>query len=299
MTDISTDLRHAVERLTGRIRSVAAMDGGITNRNHKLETATGSFVLRLAGHRTELLGINRAHEYRCAQIAHAAGVGAEPIAHLPEHNAILTRFVRNAETLTPERATGALERIVAGLKATHAAPAFPGSFSPFGAVRQYHALSLEHGVRLPAHLPDALAAMQRIEGALGPHARTCPCHNDLLPGNVLDDGTRLWIIDWEYAGNGNPFFDLGNFAVNLGLDETGCARLLRAYFGETGAALEAQLHLMRLASDLREAFWGFLQSGLSTLEFDFMAYGTRHLERFRTNAARPEFAAWLAALEPE
>jgi thiamine kinase-like enzyme len=139
--------------------------------------------------------------------------------------------------------------------------------------------------------------MTRIETALQPHARECPCHNDLLPANFLDDGSRIWIIDWEYAGNGNSFFDLGNLAVNLELNHTDCERLLELYFGKTDAKLEAQLQLMRLASDLREAFWGFLQSGISTLEFDFIEYGNKHLKRFRVNVARGEFSNWLTVLE--
>jgi thiamine kinase-like enzyme len=291
-----------LEPFTAHISSIAVISGGITNRNYKLETANGAFMLRIAGERTELLGIDRANEFFSAQLAHTVGVGSEPMAFLERHAAILSRFIPNALTLEPETAMARLERIVPRLRAFHDASVLPASvlpvkFNPFETVRNYHSLALEHGVHFPDDLPSLLEQMKQMETALQPHARTCPCHNDLLPANFLDDGTKIWIIDWEYAGNGNPFFDLGNLAVNLELDEAACEHLLELYFGHCDAKLEAQLQLMRLASDLREAFWGFLQSGISSLEMDFMAYGIKHLERFRINATHAAFKRWLMELE--
>jgi thiamine kinase-like enzyme len=290
-------LLNDLEPHTGLVSNIVTISGGITNRNYKLETQNGAFMLRIAGERTELLGIDRANEFSSSQIAHAVGIGTEPIAFLETHAAILSRFIPDALTLEPESATARLERIVPRLRAFHDAPEIPTKFSPFETVRNYHVLALKHGVKFPDDLSSILEQMMRIETALKPHARACPCHNDLLPANFLDDGSRIWIIDWEYAGNGNPFFDLGNLAVNLELNETACELLLELYFGHSDLKLEAQLNLMGFASDLREAFWGFLQSGISTLEFDFIEYGNKHLERFRVNVARDDFGQWLDVLE--
>jgi thiamine kinase-like enzyme len=290
-------LLNDLEPFTGHVSSIITISGGITNRNYKLESENGAFMLRIAGERTELLGIVRANEFSSSKIAHAVGVGTEPLAFLESHTATLSRFIPNALTLDPESATLRLERIVPRLRAFHDAPEIPAKFSPFKTVRSYHTLALEHDVKFPNDLPNILEQMTRIETVLKPHARACPCHNDLLPANFLDDGSRIWIIDWEYAGNGNPFFDLGNLAVNFELNDGDCERLLELYFGHCDLKLKAQLNLMRLASDLREAFWGFLQSGISALEFDFIKYANKHLERFRVNAARDDFEQWLAVLE--
>jgi thiamine kinase-like enzyme len=290
-------LLNDLEPFTGHVSSIITISGGITNRNYKLETENGAFMLRIAGERTKLLGIDRANEFSSSKIAHAVGVGTEPLAFLEAHAAILSRFIPNALTLDPASATVRLERIVPQLQAFHDAPEIPAKFSPFETVRSYHALALEHGVKFPNDLPRILEQMTRIELTLKPHARACPCHNDLLPANFLDERKKIWIIDWEYAGNGNPFFDLGNLAVNFELNDGDCERLLELYFGHCDLKLKAQLNLMRLASDLREAFWGFLQSGISALEFDFIKYANRHLERFRVNAARDDFEQWLAVLE--
>jgi thiamine kinase-like enzyme len=284
-----------LEPFTGLLLEVMPIRGGMTNRNFRLEAASGRFMLRLAGERTALLGINRHHEFTSASIAHQLGVGVEAIAYLERHAAILTRFI-GAETLTVETARTHLEQLVKTIKCYHQGAGFPGQFNPFETVRNYHALALENGVTFPEDVSLVLTHMNRIETALQLHARECPCHNDLLPANLLFNGSSLFIVDWEYAGNGNPFFDLGNLAVNLELDAVQCQHLLELYFGSSSSELLAQLHLMRLASDLREAFWGFLQAGISSIEFDFMEYGEKHLERFRQNVRSEEFELWLRLL---
>ena len=120
-----------------------------------------------------------------------------------------------------------------------------------------------------------------------------PCHNDLLAANVIDDGARLRIVDWEYAGMGDPFFDLANFSVNVELDEGGRAALLAAYFGEARESDLATVELMRFMSDFREAMWGVVQSVVSELDFDFDAYARRHFARLERTAAEPGFRAAL------
>jgi thiamine kinase-like enzyme len=293
---LTSELIGDLKTHTGKLLEVTAISGGITNRNFKLETENGAFMLRVAGERTELLGINRAHEFACAQIAFQIGVGAEPIVFLEPHLAILTRFVGAAQTLDAINAQNHLERIVGLLRSYHNAPKFPSSFNPFQTVRNYHSLALKYGVKFPNDLDLIFTQLTRIETALQPHARECPCHNDLLPANLLFNGTSLFIVDWEYAGNGNPFFDLGNLAVNLELNPAQCQHLLELYFGNSSPELLAQLHLMRLTSDLREAFWGFLQAGISSIKFDFIGYGEKHLERFRQNVGAEEFELWLRIL---
>jgi thiamine kinase-like enzyme len=142
---------------------------------------------------------------------------------------------------------------------------------------------------LPSRLPEALAELARLEQKLAAGEPPCLCHNDLLPANFIDDGTRLSIIDWEYAGAGDRFFDLGNFAVNLQLDDAGEKALLTAYFGADRADDRRRLRLMRRVSDLREAMWGAVQAGISTLHSPdyYLDYGRKHLERFLSAGGRP------------
>ncbi|MBA3729070.1 MAG: phosphotransferase, partial [Actinobacteria bacterium] len=123
-----------------------------------------------------------------------------------------------------------------------------------------------------------------------------PCHNDLLNANFLDDGERLRIVDWEYAGMGDPFFDLANFSINHELDEPGRLLLLTAYFGEVRSEDARALELMRFMSDFREAMWGVVQTAVSELEFDFAAYASEHFERLERTSATPAFQNALAGM---
>ena len=120
-----------------------------------------------------------------------------------------------------------------------------------------------------------------------------PCHNDLLNANFIDDGERIRIVDWEYAGMGDPFFDLGNFSVNHDLAPDEDAILLEAYEREVRGPRLARLALMRIVSDFREAMWGVLQQGISTLDVDFVAYADEHFERLLHNASGPAFEEHL------
>ena len=148
---------------------------------------------------------------------------------------------------------------------------------------------------MPAAFAPSLALAEGIREARGPQPLV-PCHNDLLNANFLDDG-EIRIVDWEYAGMGDRFFDLGNLSVNhdFGVVEDGL--LLAGYFGEARPADLAALRLMRFMSDFREAMWGVVQTGISELDFDFPGYAAEHFERLTKAVADPAFEKYLAALE--
>jgi thiamine kinase-like enzyme len=278
-------LRDLLPLANARCLEISPLSGGITNHNYRVDVGDERYVLRIAGDGAAALGIDRTAEHACSVAAWEAGIGAEVIAFSPSRDALLTRFVAGrvlepADFVDPSvirRATDAIKRF-------HSAPPIPGSFSPFEVVRGYHSLALRHVVGLPVEMDFALQRLDEIERQVGRDAVLVPCHNDLLPANLIDDGERVRIIDWEYAGMGDPFFDLGNLAANNELDHHSEHALLRAYFGEARSDDLRRLRLMRLASDMREALWGYLQSGISTLDFDFVAYGRERLDRFLAGA---------------
>ena len=282
------------------VAQVSPLVGGITNQNYRVEISGETFVLRIGGKGTHLLGIDRGRESMCTSIAAQVGVGAEVIHFLPGEDALITRFIFGT-AITPEIAAQpeVLPRIAESMKRYHAGPDFPGTFSPFDTVRSYHTLALENGVYFPETLPQVFGLMQQIERALATSGSTYirPCHNDLLASNFIDDGHSIRILDWEYAGMGDLFFDLGNFAVNQSLNEEQCKLLLLHYFGEVQPAHLAHLHLMRLSSDLRESFWGFLQLGISELDFDYKEYAHHHLNRFLDNVQAAPFEEWLQTVQ--
>ena len=290
------DLAQAVERVwPGRDTRVEVLGGGITNHNLKVEVDGECFVLRVVGKDTALLGIDRHVEFEATKAAAAAGIGPEVVAFVEPEGWLVTRFVEG-EIPPSERMREPymLERIASALRAFHDGPAIPGTFNAFRVVELYRDTAIARGGRVPDDYEWAHAVARRIEAKRSSEA-PAPCHNDLLNANFLDDGERLRIVDWEYAGMGDRFFDLANFSINHELDERASARLLAAYFGELREGDARSLELMRFMSDLREAMWGAVQSAVSDLDFHFAGYASDHFARLERTAGSPAFGAALEA----
>ena len=266
----------------GRDARVEPLGGGITNRNFKVSVGGEAFVLRIGGKDTELLGIDRRAEHAASRIAAELGLAPEVVDFVEPEGYLVTRYVDG------EVGRVDVEQVGRALRRLHAGPAFPARFDSFRVVEVYRATALERGVAAPAAYDKAKEvadAIERRRAGVAPR----PCHNDLLNANFISDGESLWLVDWEYAGMGDPFFDLGNFAVNHELDEAGERRLLRAYGSDDSAALV----LMRFMSDFREAMWGVVQQALSELDIDFVAYAAEHFERLARTAESARFRAAL------
>jgi thiamine kinase-like enzyme len=191
------------------------------------------------------------------------------------------------------REPGMLSRVAEALRAFHGGPAIPGSFDSFRVVEIYRDTARERGGSVPDAFEWAHEIAERIE-AQRRGAIPRPCHNDLLNANFLDDGERLRIVDWEYAGMGDVFFDLANFSINHELDTAARATLIAAYFGETREADLRALELMRFMSDFREAMWGVVQMAVSELDFDFVAYAREHFKRLERTVSDRSFQDALA-----
>jgi thiamine kinase-like enzyme len=276
--------------------TVEPLGGGITNHNFKVTVDGESFVLRIGGRDTDLLGIDRSVEHGPSVAAAEAGVGPEVVDFLEPEGYLVTRFVEGhpvplEEMARPEN----ILRVATTLRRIHEGGPIPGRFDSFRVVEAYRATAEEHGVRIPDAFSAAKEHADKIESARGSQPRR-PCHNDLLNANFIDDGTNLRIVDWEYAGMGDVFFDLANFSINHELGEAENEALLTAYFEELRFEDLASLRLMRFMSDFREAMWGVVQQGISELDFDFVAYAREHFERLERTAADPEFREALAAV---
>jgi thiamine kinase-like enzyme len=261
------------------------LEGGITNRNYRVRFAGEDLVVRLPGKDTALLEIDRAAEKAAGELAAGVGVGPEVVAMLDDPPCLVTRFVVGEPVVAGElREPAALAEVATALRALHSCEeGLPTEFSSFRIVETYAARIAERGAEVPTSYEWAMAAAHRIEPTLvGPEHEPVPCHNDLLSANFIRSPQGLRIVDWEYAGCGDRYFDLGNFAVNNELDAAQEAELLTAYFESPASARRlASLRLMRFMSDFREAMWGALQSTISDLDFDFAEYCGKHFDRMR------------------
>jgi aminoglycoside phosphotransferase (APT) family kinase protein len=267
----------------GGVDLVEPLGGGITNHNFKVSVRGESFVLRVGGRDTALLGIDRRREHEASLAATALGIGPEVVAFVEPDGYLVTRFVEGeVGRVAPREAAFLLARF-------HGGAPIGGRFDSFRVVEAYAATAREAGVPLPPGHAGATAIAERIERRRGP-VTPVPCHNDLLAANFIHARDRVWLVDWEYAGMGDPAFDLANYAANNGLDEAGDRELLGAYGGG-----DLSLHvLMRYMSDFREAMWGVVQQAVSELDFDFAAYAAMHFERLERARTEPRFASALA-----
>jgi thiamine kinase-like enzyme len=253
------------------------LGGGITNHNFKVTLDGEAYVLRIAGADTELLGIDRHAEHAAAQAAAEVGVGPEVVDFVD--GSLITRFVEGRPVPPEElRRPECLRETARLLRHVHEGARFPARFDSFRVVERYHQTALEHGASIPAAYEPAKRRADEIERELGSRPEH-PCHNDLLNANFIRSPAGIRIVDWEYAGMGDRFFDLANLAVNHELSDDEVDVLLEAYFGEVRDEHRRHLHLMRFMSDFREAMWGVVQQGISNLDFDFEDYARKHFAR--------------------
>jgi thiamine kinase-like enzyme len=285
----------AVPEWRGHEPTITPIEAGRTNRNYRVEVGSATFFLRLSHEDTALLGIDRVAEYEAALAAAASGVGPEVVAHLPEHGCLITAWVAGEPLAEGDMEQESVLADVARVVSTiHAGPALPATFDVFRIVEAYRRVSAERGVPIPEAYGPAHAHAERIEAAFArAPVPARPCHNDLLSDNFLKGTDGFWLVDYEYSGMGDPFFDLGNLSINNGLSEASQETLLRLMFGEPTEAHRARLQLMRIMSDYREAMWGVIQQGLSTLDIDYVAYADRHFERLLRSMADERFERWL------
>jgi thiamine kinase-like enzyme len=287
------ELREQLVAAMQRVPELAGVE--LTLRLVDIAGRGDRYVIRLAGNDTHLLGISREVEHAATVVAAGVGVGPEVTAFIRPEGYLVTRFIEGSPVSDqavhrPET----IARVAASLRRIHDGPPIPGLFVPLRIVEAYRALALARGVPIPPEYDLASAFSRRIELAfLSNPLELRPCHNDLLNANFIDDGERIRIVDWEYAGMGDPFFDLGNFSINHELTAGEDATLLAAY--DVGSsrpdrvARLARLTLMRTVSDFREAMWGVLQQGISTLDVDFVGYAGEHFDRLLSGATTASF----------
>jgi thiamine kinase-like enzyme len=297
------DVIKVVDRLAGRLGTVGGeptpLDGGITNRNFRVRFGDRDCVLRLPGRDTELLGIDRAAERMATERSAALDIAPPLIA--ADEECMVTEWLPGGP-IDGDRLRADPSSAARALRAFHdCGLELPVRFWIPALLEDYARVVAERGGTLPQSFRRTQELVARIAEVL-PLDDPAPCHNDLLPGNVLAtaaDPGRAVLVDWEYAGMGHRYFDLANLAVNNAFGEAAQHRLLTAYFDappEPGRT--AALRLMMLVSDAREAAWGVVQGSISELDFDFAAYARQHFTRLERNASDPRLEEWMRAAAP-
>lgn len=276
-----------------QIEPIAA---GLTNKNYQLALGDRTWFFRLPGPSTELLAVDRENELHNTRAAARAGVGPKVLQHDPKTGGMLLEWLPG-RTMSNEafQAPGMPARIADALRRLHAGPRFRDDFNMFRLTEHYLGVVDARKIRIPEGYRDELRKVALIEAALAARPLpTVPCHNDLLAENYLDDGRRLWIVDYEYSGNNDPTFELGNTAQELGFDAARQAELCAAYFGEATPALLARMRLQMIMSDVGWTLWAAIQAAISPIDYDFWGWAEERWGRASTAFGRDDFDDLLA-----
>ena len=274
---------------------VTELAGGLTNRNLKVVTPTGTYVARLSSPESALLAIDRANEHANSVAAAASGAAPEVVGYAPEVSVLVVTFVEgrtwdSGDILAPANAA----RIASACRRLHAGPRFVNDFDMRRLQPHYLGLCQSRGFRLPDRYLDFSGHKAAIDDALAARpVATVPCNNDLLAANFIDDGEKVLLIDYEYSGNNDPFFELGNVWSEAAGTPDDLERLVAAYVGHPSPALTARARLWGLLSKYGWMLWAAIQDGTSDLDFDFWSWGLEKYDRAMAEFDSAEFGGLL------
>lgn len=279
-------------------KKISPLSGGLTNTNFMVEVEDTQYFVRLPGESTELLAVNRENEYFNTKAAAETGVGPKVIDYLPKYNIMVLEFI-DGETMSNEKlqAPGMPQRIAESLKKLHAGSRFLTDFNMFRLTEYYLDICEQQAVKIPHGYPQRQPTVKRIEDAMARQPiEAVPCNNDLLAENYIDDGKILRLIDYEYSGNNDPTFELGNTCQELAYTEDQIQQLCAAYFGELTQAMLARMKLNMIMSDVGWGLWAAIQAKISSIDFDFWGWAIERWGRAEEKMDSSEFESWLEAV---
>ena len=286
-------LFNKVELLKSRTL-ITELSGGLTNRNFRVDTAQGVFVARVSSNSSDLLAIDRTSEFRNSTIAGNGAVGAQVLDFLPGEGLLLISFIPG-KTFGADDVAANLPRIATSLRNLHALDSFDHEFNMFNTQRNYQKIVMDQGFRLPEGYVEFAPKVTEIKRAFEVLSEgLVPCNNDLLPGNFIDDGQKIWLIDYEYSGNNDACFEIGNVWAEAFLPLEALEELVSAYYGQHRPEKVARAWLWALMAKYGWTLWASIQSSVSDIDFDFWEWGMS-----KYDLARSEFtsAYFTSALE--
>jgi len=292
-------IEEVVQRVSlwrGKEVVVAPLSGGLTNVNYLVEADETTYVVRIPGASTELLAVDRANERHNQEAAAASGVAPRLLEYLDDVQVMVLEFVPGV-TMSGERLRqpGMAARMARAIRQLHAGPRFLHNFDMFRLIPLYLDIVDRLGARLPDGYRDRLEVVDEVERAVRVHdLPTVPCHNDLLAENYIDDGLRLRILDFEYSGNNDPCFELGNTAQECEFDRDLRAELCREYFGREDPVQLARMNLFALVSDFGWTMWSAIQARISRLDYDFWGWTTDRWDRATRIVESGDVPRWVA-----
>lgn len=282
-----------VPRLKGR-KSVSELSGGLTNRNLLIEGKDQKYVARISSNSSSLLSIDRECEYQNSLLAAEIGIGPPVHDYLAGQGLLVIGYLVG-RTFTSVDVSQNLSRVAQSCRILHSAKPFVRDFNMFNIQKSYLNIVQERGFRLPDNYLNYADHVSRMYEAMKVlDEGTVPCNNDLLPGNFIDDGKKIWIIDYEYSGNNDPCFELGNIWAESFLELEKLEELVDAYYGEHRPEKIARAWLQALLGKYGWTLWASIQGSVSELDFDFWSWGMEKYELAQSEFTSTYFSKMLS-----
>jgi thiamine kinase-like enzyme len=279
--------------------SVVELSGGLTNRNLAIESNGNKYVARISSNSSDLLNINREDEYKNSIIASDAGIGATVYDFLPGQGLLLIGYI-NGKTFGAEDIANNLPRVATAVRTLHGAKPFVSEFNMFTLQKRYLDIVQSNNFIYPAKYLDYEGHIADLKKALSVlPAEIVPCNNDLLPGNFIDDGEKIWLIDYEYSGNNDACFELGNIWAEAFLEYEALVELIDSYYGAHRPEKIARAWLQSLMAKYGWTLWAAIQASISDIDFDFRAWGGEKFDLAQSQFSSDLFKKSLVAAATE
>ena len=290
-------LLNRIDRLQNRT-DISELSGGLTNRNLKVTTPDGIYVARISSNESGLLAIDRASEYENSKISAEVGIGAPVYDYLPGEGLLVIGYIPG-RTYSSQDVGENLSRIAQSVRTLHRARPFARDFDMFKVQANYLKIVHERGFRLPKEYEKFQIFHSELFAAMSAtDTGKVPCNNDLLPANFIDDGEKIWLIDYEYSGNNDACFELGNIWSESGLPIQALEELVTAYYGQRQPDKFARAWLFSVLAKYGWTLWASIQDGISDLDFDFWQWGMMKYDDVQRDFGSEFYRKQLANLSP-
>ena len=276
--------------------SVTELSGGLTNRNLAIDADGTKYVARISSNSSDLLNINREDEYKNTIIAADVGIGATVHDYLPGQGLLLISYI-NGKTFGAQDIANNLPRVAKSVKTLHSAKPFVSDFNMFTLQKRYLDIVQSNKFIYPDKYLDYEGHITDLKKALSVlPSEIVPCNNDLLPGNFIDDGEKIWLIDYEYSGNNDACFELGNIWAEAFLEYDALVELIDAYYGAHRPEKIARAWLQSLMAKYGWTLWAAIQASISDIDFDFRAWGGEKFDLAQSQFTSDLFKKSLVAV---
>jgi thiamine kinase-like enzyme len=276
----------------GKSIKVNSINNGITNINYEAIIEKKSFFLSVPSPNSDLLNIDYKNKYYNNKICGEINISPKVTHFIESKNLLVTEFIKSKHsTLEIFQSANEIEQLVKNIKQMHNTKPFLKNFNMFSRISSYQ--NILKRFYLPQKLNRYVNNIKSLEDKLYlPKHKLVPCHNDLLPGNIINKNNKIFIIDFDYSGNNDPCFELGNLSVEMQYDSNQINKLIKFYYGNINQRIVSRVNLQGIVSDIGWSLWSYIQAENSNLNYDYRTHATYRLERAINKIESKEYELW-------